>query len=48
MLFLHGILGTRANWRGVARALVDQRPGERHEHVSQDPHHHTIGAIEAR
>ncbi|MCA9532028.1 MAG: alpha/beta hydrolase [Myxococcales bacterium] len=27
MLFLHGILGTRANWRGVARALVDQRPG---------------------
>jgi len=27
MLFLHGILGTRANWRGVARQLVKRRPG---------------------
>ena len=26
LLFLHGILGTRANWRGIARKLVDQRP----------------------
>lgn len=26
LLFLHGILGTRANWRGVARKLVEQRP----------------------
>ncbi|MCB9659843.1 MAG: alpha/beta hydrolase [Sandaracinaceae bacterium] len=26
LLFLHGILGTRANWRGVARKLVDERP----------------------
>jgi dienelactone hydrolase len=25
MLFLHGILGTRANWRGVARRVVDAR-----------------------
>ena len=25
-LFLHGILGTRANWRGVARRVVEQRP----------------------
>lgn len=27
MLFLHGILGTRANWRGIARQLVEARPG---------------------
>ena len=27
MLFLHGILGTRANWRGLARRFVDRRPG---------------------
>lgn len=27
MLFLHGILGTRANWRGIARRFVDARPG---------------------
>jgi pimeloyl-ACP methyl ester carboxylesterase len=26
MLFLHGILGTRANWRNIARRLVDARP----------------------
>jgi len=26
MLFLHGILGTRANWRGIARRFVDARP----------------------
>ena len=26
LLFLHGILGTRANWRGIARRLVDERP----------------------
>ncbi len=26
VLFLHGILGTRANWRGVARRLVEARP----------------------
>ncbi|MEM7136200.1 MAG: alpha/beta hydrolase [Myxococcota bacterium] len=26
MLFLHGILGTRANWRGIARRLVAARP----------------------
>ena len=26
MLFLHGILGTRANWRGVARRFVKARP----------------------
>lgn len=26
MLFLHGILGTRANWRGVARRFVEARP----------------------
>ena len=26
MLFLHGILGTRANWRGVARRFVEVRP----------------------
>lgn len=26
MLFLHGILGTRANWRGVARSFVKDRP----------------------
>ncbi len=25
-LFLHGILGTRANWRGIARRVVEQRP----------------------
>lgn len=25
-LFLHGILGTRANWRGIARKVVEQRP----------------------
>jgi pimeloyl-ACP methyl ester carboxylesterase len=25
-LFLHGILGTRANWRGVARRVVERRP----------------------
>ena len=25
-LFLHGILGTRANWRGLARKVVEQRP----------------------
>jgi pimeloyl-ACP methyl ester carboxylesterase len=27
MLFLHGILGTRANWRGIARRFVEARPG---------------------
>ncbi|MEM7435876.1 MAG: alpha/beta hydrolase [Myxococcota bacterium] len=26
MLFLHGILGTRANWRGIARRLAAARP----------------------
>ena len=26
MLFLHGILGTRANWRAIARRFVDARP----------------------
>jgi esterase len=26
MLFLHGILGTRANWRGIARQFVKRRP----------------------
>jgi pimeloyl-ACP methyl ester carboxylesterase len=26
MLFLHGILGTRANWRAIARQLVKRRP----------------------
>jgi esterase len=26
MLFLHGILGTRANWRRIARRFVDARP----------------------
>ncbi|MBW2190787.1 MAG: alpha/beta hydrolase [Deltaproteobacteria bacterium] len=26
MLFLHGILGTRANWRGIARTFVEARP----------------------
>lgn len=26
MLFLHGILGTRANWRSIARRFVDARP----------------------
>jgi pimeloyl-ACP methyl ester carboxylesterase len=26
MLFTHGILGTRANWRGIARRFVDARP----------------------
>lgn len=27
MFFLHGILGTRANWRGIARRVVRGRPG---------------------
>jgi len=27
MLFVHGILGTRANWRGIARRFVEARPG---------------------
>jgi len=26
LLFLHGLLGTRANWRGLARKFVDARP----------------------
>lgn len=26
MLFLHGLLGTRANWRGIARRFVAARP----------------------
>jgi len=26
MLFLHGILGTRANWRGIARRFVEAKP----------------------
>ncbi|MGB5808885.1 MAG: alpha/beta hydrolase [Polyangiales bacterium] len=26
MVFLHGILGTRANWRGIARRFVSARP----------------------
>ena len=26
MLFLHGILGSGANWRSFARALVKERP----------------------
>jgi pimeloyl-ACP methyl ester carboxylesterase len=26
MLFLHGILGTRANWRAIARRFVERRP----------------------
>ena len=26
MLFLHGILGTRANWRSIARRFVEARP----------------------
>ncbi len=27
LYFLHGILGSRANWRGIARQVVDARPG---------------------
>jgi len=27
MFFVHGILGTRANWRGIARRFVEGRPG---------------------
>ncbi len=27
MLFLHGLLGTRSNWRSIARQFVQQRPG---------------------
>jgi pimeloyl-ACP methyl ester carboxylesterase len=27
MLFVHGILGTKANWRGIARRFVAGRPG---------------------
>ncbi len=27
LFFLHGILGNRANWRGIARKVVDRRPG---------------------
>ncbi|MGB9341251.1 MAG: alpha/beta hydrolase [Polyangiales bacterium] len=27
MFFVHGILGSRANWRGVARRFVEARPG---------------------
>ena len=27
LYFLHGILGTRANWRGIARRVIDARPG---------------------
>ncbi len=26
LFFVHGILGTRANWRGIARRFVEQRP----------------------
>lgn len=26
MLFVHGILGSRANWRGIARRFVEARP----------------------
>jgi esterase len=26
MFFLHGLLGTRSNWRGIARKFVDARP----------------------
>ncbi|QQR89912.1 MAG: hypothetical protein IPJ88_17365 [Myxococcales bacterium] len=26
MLFIHGILGRRANWRGIAKRFVQQRP----------------------
>ncbi|MEM9728558.1 MAG: alpha/beta hydrolase, partial [Myxococcota bacterium] len=26
LIFLHGILGTRANWRGIARKFVETRP----------------------
>lgn len=26
MLFLHGILGSRANWRGISRRFVESRP----------------------
>jgi esterase len=26
MLFLHGILGTKANWRGIARSFVEAKP----------------------
>jgi pimeloyl-ACP methyl ester carboxylesterase len=27
LYFLHGILGTRANWRGIARRVLSARPG---------------------
>ncbi len=27
LFFLHGILGSRANWRGIARKVIDARPG---------------------
>lgn len=26
MLFLHGVLGTKSNWRGIAKRFVDARP----------------------
>ena len=55
MLFLHGILGTRANWRGIARRFVEARQGwgailvDLREHGDSlgEPPPHTVAAAAA-
>jgi pimeloyl-ACP methyl ester carboxylesterase len=44
MLFLHGILGTRANWRGIARGFVEARPGWGAVLVDLREHGDSLGA----
>ncbi len=44
MLFLHGILGTRANWRGIARRMIGQREGWGAVLVDLREHGDSVGA----
>lgn len=44
MLFLHGILGTRANWRGIARRVIDVRAGWGAILVDLREHGDSVGA----
>jgi pimeloyl-ACP methyl ester carboxylesterase len=44
MLFLHGILGTRANWRRIARRMIDARVGWGAILVDLREHGDSVGA----
>lgn len=46
MMFLHGILGTRANWRGIARKFVEARPDWGAILVDLREHGDSLGLLE--